>query len=175
MEDNDLQVVAARVKSQRGGLILPEEVDTDAIPVRVSPVSPRACHQFGTATSVGAGPPEETAAYSDNTPNSDIPIVICGSFTTCSFSTCTSRDLPIPASPVNRITCPCPSLAYSQRSRSMVTSDSRPTSGVEPRVEATSSRLCGTTFTGGCDTRRRVQKHLEERALPIPDTRSSLG
>ena len=64
----------------------------------------------------------------------------CGSLATWSFSTCTSRDFPMPASPVSKTTCPCPALTCSHRSRSSVTSDSRPTSGVSPRVTATSRR-----------------------------------
>jgi hypothetical protein len=48
----------------------------------------------------------------------------------------------MPASPLSNTTCPRPSLACTQRSRSSVTSASRPTSGVRPRGLTTSNRLC---------------------------------
>src|SRR5262249_40641399 len=65
-----------------------------------------------------------------------------GSPVTWSLSTCTRRLLPMPASPLNRTTCPGPSLTQCQRSRRKPTSCSRPTSGVRPRGPTTSSRLC---------------------------------
>src|SRR5580692_9589423 len=48
---------------------------------------------------------------------------------TCSFSVCTRRDLPRPASPMSNTTCPMPSFACSQRSLRRLTSVSRPVNG----------------------------------------------
>src|SRR5713226_6984574 len=42
----------------------------------------------------------------------------------CSFSTCTRRDLPMPASPLSSTTCPIPVVAWPQRCCISATSSS---------------------------------------------------
>src|SRR5580704_11094309 len=71
------------------------------------------------------------------TGESTSPSAICPR--TCSFSVCTRRDLPRPASPMSNTTWPMPSFACSQRSLRRLTSVSRPVNGATRAITDISS------------------------------------
>ena len=96
---------------------------------------------------------------SDSTPNSDIPSAY-EARGDMRFQHLDQPDFPIPASPDKSTTCPCPALACSHRSRSSVTSDSRPTSGVSP-LSQPHRDAPWLHFPGGRGTLGQAQQHLE--------------
>ena len=78
----------------------------------------------GTPPARSAAPPAPADRSSDtrrcagNRANTDTASATPGArLATCSVSTCTRRDLPMPASPLSSTTCPRPSLTCAQRSR----------------------------------------------------------
>ena len=71
------------------------------------------------------------------TGESTSPSTICPR--TCSFSVCTKRDLPRPASPMSNTTWPIHSFASTQPSKRRLTSVSRPVNGATRAISDTSS------------------------------------
>ena len=78
----------------------------------------------------------------------------------------TSRDLPMPASPVMNTTWPRPALTSRKRSSSVVSSRSRPTNGVRPRsighVEAGPAAAGPEHFEGQDGARPSLHRHLPQ-------------
>ena len=75
----------------------------------------------------------------------------------------TSRDLPIPGSPLSSTTCPLPALASPQRSVRSASSCSRPTSGKVPPVCRASNR----SSTGFSPSTRKAADRLGDALQPL--------